>query len=553
MNGVKNFFDSLQYEVNPRKDMERVGKLLSHPQLRKHITQRFICFGIALFLWIYFNGGLLPKFMRSNLGILQLGNDADIIAFFPDTEDDGANIKWARSVNTMDQLERALYSKDIHMVEGDVMLRGQGTKLQELTPVMAQFPDTDGELTFDKWLDEVIKANTKGIKLHFQAMDAIELTLQKLKARKDELKVPVWLHANVLRGPWGDEPKIDGTRFIKVVRKMFKECTLSLGWTTGHHTDLSQTSYSWDMVLDMYYIIFNLEVEPPIVFSARASFLQNSVPQLKWLIDNTRSSLLVWQDQQDIEDSYHENLMYVSYKFPPRKAFFDLTNEKLEYYLKENRHRSSQKLDSRVEMRDTLIFRPEAWVKMGFHMEAHSILPSTEAVVLQSRAVYMVTKAKYKPSDNIKLQGRVQFLNRKGLSAEDGRTGLSIFVRSNNYVDFENIKGIKCFIGVDGEIVVESSNLGKSFKESQRMTPGSANCFRFSVVDAGRDVFFTVTVLHDCSTLESVKPSERVAAEMRVAIPAEVGGLEVEHPFIVKLEDSKRTAVIDELTVKYKT
>ncbi|XP_053394739.1 uncharacterized protein LOC128555680 isoform X2 [Mercenaria mercenaria] len=497
---------------------------------------------------------LVPRFMQQKLGILQIGNDADVTAFFPETDGDGANIKWARGVNTLDKLERALYSRDVHMLEADVMLRGQGTKAQELVPVMAKFPETDGDLTFDKWLDEVIKANTKGIKLDFQAMDAVELTLQKLKNRKEELKVPVWIHANVLKGPWGGAPKVDPTRFVKVIRKMFKECTISFGWTTGHHTDLSQSGYTWDMVFDMYYIAHNLEIEPPIVYEARASFLQNSVPQLKWLVDNTRAMLLVKQDPMDVEDNYHENLMYVSYKFPPNKAFFDLTNEQLEYYLKENRHRSGQKLDTRVEMRDTLIFRPEAWVKMGFHMEAHSILPSTEAIVLQSRAVYMVTKAKYKPTKNVKLQGRVQFLNRKNLQAEDGRTGLSIFVRSNAYMDFENIKGIKCFIGLDGEVVVESSNLpGKAFRESQRMTPGSVNCFRFSVVDAGKEVIFTVTVLHDCFTLESVKPSERVAAEMKVAIPAEVGGLAVEHPFIVKLEDSKRTAVIDELTVKYKT
>jgi hypothetical protein len=204
-------------------------------------------------------------------------------------------------------------------------------------------------------------------------------------------------------------------------------------------------------------------------------------------------------------------------------------------------------------MRDTVIFRPEAWVKMGFHMEAHSILASTEAIVLQSRAVYMVTKAKYKPSQNLKLQGRVQFLNRKNLEPEIGRTGLSIFVRSNSYNDFENIKGIKCFIGIDGEIVVESSGLSKSFKETQRMTPGSVNCYRFSVVDAGNELQFVVTVLHDCFTLDSVKPSDRIPAEMRVGIPAEVGGLDLEHPFIIKLEDSKRTAIIDELTVKYIT
>ncbi|XP_060593749.1 protein FAM151A-like [Ruditapes philippinarum] len=554
MKDVKDFFNSMHYEVNPKKDAEIIGRLISNPQIKKHLVQRTVCIAVALFLWIYINGGLVPRFMQSKMGMLQIGNDADIIAFFPESDDDGANIKWARGVNSLEKLERALYSKDVHMVEADIMLRGQGTKTQELTPVMAQFPDTDGEVTFDIWLDAVIKANTKGIKLDFQAMDAVELTLQKLKNRKEELKVPVWIHANVLQGPWGGVPKVDPIRFVKVIRKMFKECTISLGWTTGHHTDLSQSGYTWDMVLDMYHVVYKLELEPPIVYEARASFIQNSVPQLKWLVDNTRASLLVFQDPKDIEDNYHENLMYASYKFPPHKAFFDLTNEELEYYLRENRHRSSQKLDARVEMRDTLIFRPEAWVKMGFHMEAHSILPSTEAIVLQSRAVYMVTKAKYKPTDNIKLQGRVQFLNRKNLQPEDGRTGLSIIVRSNSYMDFENIKGIKCFIGLDGEIVVESSNLpGKGFKESQRMTPGSANCYRFSVVDTGREVLFTVTVLHDCFTLESVKPSERIAAQMRVAIPTEVGGVAVEHPFIVKLEDSKRTAIIDELTVKYKT
>lgn len=73
------------------------------------------------------------------------------------------------------------------MIEADVMLRGQGTEEQELVPVMAQFPDTDSEVTFDIWLSEVIKANTKGIKLDFQDIDAVELTLQKLKDKKEEV------------------------------------------------------------------------------------------------------------------------------------------------------------------------------------------------------------------------------------------------------------------------------------------------------------------------------------------------------------------------------
>ena len=78
---------------------------------------------------------------------------------------------------------------EIHMVEADVMLRGQGTSKQTLIPVMAQYPDTDGELTFDDWLDKVIKSSSKGIKIDFQSNDAIDITLQKMKDRKSQVHV----------------------------------------------------------------------------------------------------------------------------------------------------------------------------------------------------------------------------------------------------------------------------------------------------------------------------------------------------------------------------
>jgi len=337
------------------------------------------------------------------------------------------------------------------------------------------------------------------------------------------------------------------------VKKMFPECTVSLGWTTGHHTDLSQSGYTWDMVLDMYHLVHKLELEPPLVVETRLSLIPNSVPQIKWLTDNIRSSLLVWQEPTDLDDSFHENLMYVSYRFPPHNSFFDLSDAKLLTYLHENRHSSGDKLDVRVTMRDSVMFMPEAWVKMGFYMEPHSILPSTEATVLTSRAVYMVTKAKYKPSPNLKLQGRVQFLNRKNMELEEGKTGLSLFVRSTSYGNFENIVGIKCFIGVDGELLVESVGMkGKNIRESQRMTPGSVNCYRFSVVDAGKELIFSASVQHDCFTLDSARPNDRVPLVMRVPIDPSIGGVDSEHPFIVKLEDSRRTAVLDELTIKYK-
>ena len=42
--------------------------------------------------------------------MLKLGSDTNILTYFPDSEEDGVNIKWAHGVNTLDKLERALYS-----------------------------------------------------------------------------------------------------------------------------------------------------------------------------------------------------------------------------------------------------------------------------------------------------------------------------------------------------------------------------------------------------------------------------------------------------------
>lgn len=52
----------------------------------------------------------MPWFLRENIPNLRVGNDVSLLKYFPETEDNGVNIKWARGVNTVDKLERALYS-----------------------------------------------------------------------------------------------------------------------------------------------------------------------------------------------------------------------------------------------------------------------------------------------------------------------------------------------------------------------------------------------------------------------------------------------------------
>lgn len=361
--------------------------------------------------------------------------------------------------------------------------------------------------------------------------------------------MPVWLHADIIKGPLGQEPKVDRVRFIKHIQRLFPECTISLGWTTGTHTDLSLLGYSWNMTFDMYHFVHQYEIEPPIVFTARGSFIRNSVPQLKWLTDNTRGALLVHQPPEDRQD-IGRDLMHIAFRFDPSLSYWDISNPDLAQFLHDNRHKSRAHLDPLVLERQDVSFRPMQWLKMGLHVQQHSVLGSEEALVLTSKAVFVLTKGKYRPSSHNILHGRVMFINRKNRPVEQGETGLNIIVRSSKYSDFEHINGIFCFLGLDGQLKVESRGIKPAIKKGhQRFSLSSSDCYGFSVSDAGHEIKFTLDILHDCETLSSTRRTRGNQAVLSVPVPKDIG--DEMHPFIIKLEDSNRYAVIDELHIEY--
>ena len=366
------------------------------------------------------------------------------------------------------------------------------------------------------------------------------------------LRFPVWIHANVLQGPHGGKVKVDPSRFFQTLKRVFPKCTVSLGWTTGTHTDLSQSGYSWNMVMDMYELVKKWRIDnQPVVFEARLSLIRNSVPQLKWLCDNiAHSALNVLHVEGDAVLS--EDLMYIAYRFPPEGVFFDLNHKRFETMLTQYRHFSKEKVSHYVSKRDEVVFKPRAWVKMGFYIQKDSILPSTEALILTSPIVYIVTKSKYRPTPEIYIQGRVQFLQRTDEAAEAFSTGLNIYVRPTAYANFDRIVGIKCFLGVGGEIEVKGSQLPEKipkFRKTANITPSAINCFRFRITDTGDTVIFQVSTVHDCHTLESVVPDEEMHLTLTVDISHQL--THDQHPFILRMEDNNRQAVIDELSIKH--
>lgn len=280
--------------------------------------------------------------------------------------------------------------------------------------------------------------------------------------------------------------------------------------------------------------------------------IHNSVPQLKWLFDNVKlSSVMIWHEDGDV--AVNEDIMYVAYRFPPHGVYFDLSHDRFQALLDQYRHFSRDKVHHLVLKRDEVMFKPDGWLKMGFHKQKNSVLASTEAIILTVSIVHLVSKSTYLPTPEISIQGRIQFFNRNNKDAEDYHTGVNIYVRPMTYDHFDNIVAIRCFIGVGGEVEVTGSNLPEeipNIRKSARVTPTHANCYRFKIIDERTHITFSVKSQHGCTVLESVAEEEELSALVTVPLPA---GLESDkqHPFVIKLEDSKRQVLIDELSVKH--
>ena len=66
------------------------------------------------------------------------------------------------------------------MIEGDVILQGQGSQHQSLIPLMQQIPQPSSDLKLVDWLER-LKFVKKGFKLDFSTIAALEISLQRLK------------------------------------------------------------------------------------------------------------------------------------------------------------------------------------------------------------------------------------------------------------------------------------------------------------------------------------------------------------------------------------
>lgn len=111
---------------------------------------------------------------------------------------------------------------------------------------------------------------------------------------------PVWINADILQGPLNSPATpVDAVKFLKDAKE-FENATLSLGWTTEFGGNITKASYTKEQVQEMITTIGGNNVSQDITFPVRAGIAEQSLTQLKLLVNNiTGSTLTLWHGTGD--------------------------------------------------------------------------------------------------------------------------------------------------------------------------------------------------------------------------------------------------------------
>ncbi|XP_077999231.1 protein FAM151B-like [Glandiceps talaboti] len=234
---------------------------------------------------------------------------------------DGLNVTWAHAVNSEDRLVKALQT-NCTMLEADILLNTSGV------PIMAHPPDNDSDITLHKWVDMVLQSR-HGIKLDVKELAALELTLLILISRADDLKQrPLWLNADIIQGPNGDEP-INASLFIDTCCQHLPTATLSVGWTCNWTKNKQTDGYTWDMIYSMLKYVKNMH--QPITFPVCAVFMKTSLDKFLWLLGESKSfSLTLWSHPH--HPIHIPSLLQLRSQVDKNRVFYDFPSNQIQQF-----------------------------------------------------------------------------------------------------------------------------------------------------------------------------------------------------------------------------
>ena len=209
------------------------------------------------------------------------------------------SVVWAHGVNTPPQLHHALRD-GTNFIEADVCWNTACA-----VPVMRHSSyssrSLSQEFAFTDFVHTFVTCNFKvlGLKLDFKSGASILPCMQVL--HDCQFHLPVWLNADICKGPGGLEPSVAPKEVFETIHMDFLkslDVTLSIGWTT-FFPFFSSSKYTASHVADMRREIdaHYIPREVAITFPIRASFARASWNYLLPLLDPTwrpKTSLTMW-------------------------------------------------------------------------------------------------------------------------------------------------------------------------------------------------------------------------------------------------------------------
>ncbi|KAJ6662590.1 hypothetical protein lerEdw1_011727, partial [Lerista edwardsae] len=178
---------------------------------------------------------------------------------------DGLLVTWYHAANSKSEMEKALKS-DAMAVEADITV----SPLETNKPIMAHPPDILSDNTLQEWLDAVLNTD-KAVKLDFKTNKAVGPSLDILVKKASQVNVnrPVWLNADILKGP--NVPiniAVNASLFLSLIQEKFPNCTVSTGWSALYLPLFPNSTYTQKMVEEMHSLVGKLPQR--VTFPVRA-------------------------------------------------------------------------------------------------------------------------------------------------------------------------------------------------------------------------------------------------------------------------------------------
>ncbi|XP_078529568.1 protein FAM151A [Lissotriton helveticus] len=243
---------------------------------------------------------------------------------------DGLLVTWYHAANNKSELEKALKGSTM-VLEADVNIEGLNTVNETKIPIMAHPPDVYSDNTLEEWLGAVLDSK-KGIKLDFKSIKVVAPSLDILNKTTLKMKInrPVWLNADILKGPNVNlDIAVNATEFLRLVKEKYPKVTISPGWQTLYVPQLPNNSYTLEMIQEMYDLIKDLPQR--VTFPVRAVMAKSAWPFFRWLLQKSdRYSMTLWQGAKD--PITVEDLLYIRDNSHPEEVYYDINEPTLSQF-----------------------------------------------------------------------------------------------------------------------------------------------------------------------------------------------------------------------------